>query len=68
MIESSRLRDSGAAKARDPGLFGVELLDARPEVSKTAWDSSFLTFMVMLIWLSTLGGRGLIGLAAGGRA
>ena len=52
------------AKARDPGLFGVELPDARPKESRTAQDSSLLTSMVMLIWLSTLGGRALVGLVA----
>ena len=52
------------AKARDPGLSGVELLDARPEVSRTAWDRSLLTSMVMLIWPSSLGGRAMVGLAA----
>ena len=29
---------SDEAKARDTGLFGVELPDAWPEVSKAAWD------------------------------
>ena len=53
------------AKARDPGLFGVELPDARPEVSRTAWDRSSLTSMVILIWPSALGGKALVGLVAG---
>ena len=66
LVESSSLRGRVVAKARDPGLFGVELLDARPEVSKTAQDSSLLTSMVMLIWLSALGGRALVGLEGGG--
>ena len=44
------------AKARDPSLFGVELLDARPGVSRTAQDRSSLTSMVMPIWPSALGG------------
>ena len=54
-MESSGLRGSGVAKTRDPGLFGVELPDARPEVSRIAWDRNLLTSMVMLIWPSTLG-------------
>ena len=41
----------------EPHLFGMELLDARPEVFRTAWDRSFLTSMVILIWPSALGGR-----------
>ena len=65
LAESSGLRGWVLAKARDPGLFGVEFLDARPEGSKTAQDSSLLTSMVMLIWLSTLGGSALVGLVAG---
>ena len=50
------LRESSVAKAREPGLFGVELLGAMPEVSKVAQDSS-LTSMVILIWPSALEGR-----------
>ena len=65
LAESSSLRGSGVAKARDPGPFGVELLDARPEVSRTAQDRSLLTSMVMLIWPSALGGRALVGFVAG---
>ena len=64
LADSSSLRGSGVAKARDSGLFGVELPDARPEVSRTAWDRSLLTSMVMLIWPSTFGGRALEGLVA----
>ena len=33
LAESSSLRGSIVAKAREPGLFGVELPDARPKVS-----------------------------------
>ena len=36
LVESFSLRGSAAAKAKDPGLFGVELPDTRPEVSRTA--------------------------------
>ena len=57
LVESSSLTRNSVAKARDPGLFGVELLDARPDVSRTSQDRSSLTSMVMLIWPSTLGGR-----------
>ena len=56
LAQSSGLSGSGVAKAKDPGLYGVELLDAGPEVSRTAWDRNLLTSMVMLIWPSTLGG------------
>ena len=65
MVESSGLRGSGVAKARDTGLFRVELPDARPEVSRTAQDRSLLTSMAMLIWPSALGGRALVRIAAG---
>ena len=57
LAESSGLRDSGVAKARKPGLFGVELPEAMPEVSRAAWDRTLLTSMVILIWPSALGGR-----------
>ena len=65
LAESSGLRGSCVAKARDPGLFGVELPDARPEVSRTARGRNFLTSVVMLIWPSTLRGRALVGHATG---
>ena len=29
------------AKTREPGLFGVELLEAMPEASRAAWDKEF---------------------------
>ena len=54
---SSSLRGCATAKARHPGLFGVELPDARLGVSRTTWDRSSLTAMVILIWPSALGGR-----------
>ena len=50
--------------AKDPSLFGVELLESRPEVSRAAWDRSSLTSMVILIWPSALVGRALVGLMA----
>ena len=49
----------------DTGPFGVELLDARPELSRTTQDRSLLTSMVMLIWPSAYGRKALVGLAAG---
>ena len=52
-------------KARDLGLLGVELLDARPEVSRNVQDRSSLTSMVILIWPSSLGEKALVGLVAG---
>ena len=61
---SSDLRGSTTAKARDPGLFGLELLDAGPGVSRTTWDRSSLTSMVILIWPSALGGKAQVGLPA----
>ena len=65
LAESSSLRGSSVAKAREPGLFGVELLDALPEVSRVAWDRSSLTSMVILIWPSALGGKAQVGLLVG---
>ena len=57
MVESSGLRSTSVTKARELDLFGLELLDAMPEVSRTAQDRSSLTSMVILIWPSTIGGR-----------
>ena len=54
--ESSALEEDGAPKATDVGLFGVELTNAWLEVSSTAHDSSSWTSVVMLVWLSALGG------------
>ena len=65
LAESSGLRGRVVTKSREPGLYGVELPDTRHKVSNTAQDSSLLTSMVMLIWLSALGGRALVGLVAG---
>ena len=61
----SSLRGSATAKARVSGLSGVELPDAGPGVSRTAWDRSLLTSMVILIWPSALGGKTQAGLPAG---
>ena len=66
LVESYSLRGRVVTKARDPGLFRVELPDARPEVSNTAQGRSLLTSIVMMIWLSTLVGRAPIGLVAWG--
>ena len=63
LAESSGLRGSGVAMARNPGLFGVELPDPMPEVSRAAQDRSSLTSIVILIWTSALGGS--LGGAAG---
>ena len=65
MAESSGVRGSTVAKARDHGLFEVELLDARPEVSRTAPDRISLTSMGILIWPSALGEKALVGFAVG---
>ena len=53
--ECSSLGGSGAPRATDTGLFGVEFPDAWLEVSSAAHNKSSLTSVVMLMWLSTLG-------------
>ena len=63
--ESSSLRGCVVAKARESGLFGVKLPDARPEVSRTAQDKSSLTSMVILTWPSALKGKAWVWLVAG---
>ena len=65
LSEFSGLRSSSVAKAREPGLFGVELPEAMPEVSRVAQDRSLLTSMVILIWPSALGGKAQVGLLVG---
>ena len=49
--------ESGAPRAADGGLFGVESPNAWLEVSSIACDKSSWTSAVMLMWLAVLGGH-----------
>ena len=55
LVKSSCLGGRGVTRTMGSSLFGVELLDACPEVSSAAWDRSSLTSMVMLTCPSALG-------------
>ena len=57
LAKPSSPREGGAPKARDTGLFEVDLPNAWPEVSRATCNRSSLTSMIILTWLSALGGR-----------
>ena len=61
--KSSGLAGRGVTKIMGSSLFGVELPDACPEVSNTAWDRSSFTYVVMLTCPSAFSGGALMGLA-----